>query len=209
MPHIALLDPDTSFVEQQRQSPMIRDAIDAIDIYDLPVVDLSRYVGLIVPGLADQEFLWREQDRVRAFLDEGKVLVFSGHIFRPWLPGAGPFVPRVIHSYHDYTVRIVRPHPIFAGVLPKDLTYRKGVAGFFARGHNPPPQGAEVLLTLPGDEPIVYLDRVSTRGAILVHCGNDLLGFADDETSAGRIVPQLFDWIHEEYRRLQAERNIR
>ena len=38
-----------------------------------------------------------------------------------------------------YRVAELAPHPIFDGVDPDDLTLRKGVAGFFARGHHPPP----------------------------------------------------------------------
>ncbi len=207
MPDIALLDPGNFFVEQQRQYPLVRDEVEAIDIYDLPDVDLSRFLGLFVPGLADQEFLLWERERIRAFLDDGKVLVFSGHLFRPWLPGGSAFVPKAIRSVRDYTVQVARPHPIFEGVEPQDLTFRKGVAGFFARGHHPPPDGVEVLLTLAGGEPIVYLDRRSTRGTILAHAGNDLLGYAGSETTAGRIVPQLLRWMRQEFEALQEGRS--
>lgn len=207
MADFALLDPGTFFVDQQRQHPLVRDAVETIDIYDLPDVDLSRFAGLFVPGLADQEFLWRERARIRAFLDGGKVLVFSGHLFRPWLPGGSAFVPKAIRSFRDYLVQIARPHPIFEGVDPQDLTFRKGVAGFFSRGHHPPPDGAEVLLTLAGGEPIVYLDRHSTRGTILAHAGNDLLGYASAGTTAGRIVPQLLRWMRQEVTALQEGRS--
>lgn len=209
MPDIAVLHPGTGFTDQQLQHPVVRDAVEAVDIYDLPAVDLRRYHGVIVSGSADQELLWRQREQIRAFLDDRKVLVFSGHLFRPWLPGAGIFVPKAIRSFRDYTVHIVRPHPIFEGVRAEDLTFRKGVAGFFARGHHPPPEGAEILLTLNDGEPIVYLDRRGTRGTILAHAGNDLLGYADRETTAGRIAPRLVRWVEEEFEALQAWRSSR
>jgi hypothetical protein len=179
--------------------PELGEGMVAIDMYDLPDAGLSPFAGLMVPITVDQELLFRERDRIRAFLDRGRVLVFSGHLLRPWLPGAGLFVPRVIRSYHDYALRIVAPHPIFAGVTEHDLTYRRGVAGFFARGHNPPPAHAEVLVTLPGGEPVVYVDRQSTGGVILAHSGNDLLTYGiGDDTTATRIAPQLLAWIRTE-----------
>jgi hypothetical protein len=205
--YIALLDPGTSFIDQQFRHPLVCEQVDRIDIYDLPSADLGRYRGLIVPNHVDQEFLHREHARIRAFLDDGRVLVFNGHLFREWLPGARPFVPkgldgsrlvpRGIHGSDDYNVRIVTPHPIFEGVRPEDLTFRRGVRGFFARGHHPPPDGAEILLTLESGEPIIHVDRRSTRGTILVHSGNDLLGYAGDATTASRVAPQLLRWMRE------------
>ena len=202
MPDIALLQPGTTYTFQQVQDSDVRDAVEAVDIYDLPTVDLGRYRGLVVASGADQELLLRHRDRIRAFLDDGKVVAFSGHLFRPWLPGAGMFVPKAIRSFDDYRVTLVRPHPVFHGVHEEDLTFRKGVAGFFARGHHQPPAGADVLATLPDGEPIVYVDRVSTRGVILVHAGNDLLASTDPDSTAGRIAGQLVRWILEETKQM-------
>ncbi len=207
MPDLAVLDSGDFFLEQQVQHPLIRQEVAAFDMYEFPGVDLTPYVGLIVPGSVDQELLHREQQRIREFLDDGKVLVFSGHLFRAWLPGGSAFVPKAIRSLCDYTVRAVTPHPIFDGVRPEDLTFRKGVAGFFARGHHPSPRGAEVLLALEGGEPIVYVDRQTTGGTILVHAGNDLWGLAGDETTAERVVPQLFRWMRQECKALQERRH--
>ncbi len=85
------------------------------------------------------------------------------------------------------------PHPIFAGIEPDDLTFRRGVAGFFARGHHPPPPGAEVLVRLGGGEPATYVDRVSTRGTIVVHATGDLLAYP--ETG---LPDQFLTWAREE-----------
>jgi hypothetical protein len=177
------------------QESDLHDAIVPFDIYDLPTINLLQFDGLIVSNGCDQEFLLIHKAQIHAFLDAGKVLSFSGHLFRPWLPGAGMFQPKTIASYHDYVVRLVVDHPIFAGVLADDLTFRKGVAGFFARGHHEAPAGAEIIAVLPGDEPIVYIDRASTRGTILVHAGNDLLASVDRDSTAGRIAGQLLRWM--------------
>jgi len=198
MAEIALLHPSRCYTFAQVQGSTLRDAIDPHDIYDLPGINLGQYRGLIVSSGCDQEFLLEYADVIWRFLNEGKVLAFSGHLFRPWLPGAGMFEPKTIRSFHDYTVRIVAEHPVFMGVREEDLTFRRGVAGFFARGHHRPPAGAEVLVRLvdPEDgEPIVYVDRVSTAGVILVHAGNDLIASVDRDSTAGRIAEQLVGWM--------------
>lgn len=205
---IAILDADISEGPPSHiEHDFIRESVEPLDMYELSEANLEKYAALMVTGNVDQEFLHRERDIVRAFLDAGKVLVFSGHLSRPWLPGAGTFVPKEIRSFRDYEIRKAKEHPIFEGVEEKDLTFRRGVAGFFARGHNPPPEGAEVLLTLPGDEPIAYVDRKSTRGVILASVCYDLLGFGLEKmnadaprTSASRIAPQLLAWIRKESR---------
>lgn len=195
MSRIALLHPSRSYTYAQVSDSGLRDTVVAHDIYDVPSLELETYGGLIVSSGCDQEFLLLHRDRVRAFLDSGKVLAFSGHLFRPWLPGAGMFQPKTIRSHHDCAVSLVAKHPVFEGVRAEDLTFRKGVAGFFARGHHEPPAGAEIIATLPGGEPIVYVDRVSTRGVILVHAGNDLLASVDRDSTAGRIAGQLLRWM--------------
>ncbi|HEX4864069.1 MAG TPA: hypothetical protein VFV02_08355, partial [Acidimicrobiales bacterium] len=147
---------------------------------------------------ADQEFLWMERHVIRRFLDRGRVVVWSGQLSRPWLPACGLFVPKRIRSVRDFEVHLVAPHPVFEGVDGRDLTFRRGVAGFFARGHNPPPPGVQVLACLGEDEPVVYVDSTTTAGTILAHSGTDLVGFADDDSTASRVVPQLLAWIEQE-----------
>jgi hypothetical protein len=201
-----MLHSDSSFSQDHIRNLQFKEDFTFLDAYDLPSYDSSEHICMVVSGLTDQEFLYREKEIIRQFLDQGKVLLFSGHIFREWLPGAKAFIPKSIHSYNDYEVSIAQPHPIFEGVLTQDMTFRKGVSGFFARGHHPLPPGAEGLLSLPGGELITYIDRVSTKGTIIVHSGNDLLSY-NDVSTAGRIRTQLIAWIREEYSRI-VERGV-
>jgi len=178
-----------------------------LDYYELPNADLSPYICMIITGSVDQEFMMKHKAIIRDFLDSGKVVVFGGHLFRSWLPGAGHFIPRTIHEHWDYHITPVNPdHPFFAGVELHELTYRKGVAGFYARGHHPMPQGAEALLQLPGGEPTMYIDRVSTQGTLLVSAGATLLSYGLPEMTTAVMKPRVLAWIREEYRRLQAQK---
>lgn len=198
---LLLVDSGTSAESTLREVAASDGAVDVADLYDLTHLDLSPYRGLVLTSGADQVFLHRHRGVVGDVLGRGGVVVFSGQICRPWLPGASPFVPRLIRSHRDYEVRLPTPHPIFEGVQPDDLTFRRGVAGFFSRGHHPAPPEAIVLATLPGGEPAVYVDHHSTAGTILLHAGGDLLGYTSTDSTASRLPPQLLDWMRSEGRR--------
>lgn len=196
MTAIATLDMDIRARSDWARITDPRPPPDRIDCYALASTDLTRYSGLIVPAMADQEHLKRERKVISDFLDTGGVVVFGGHLHRDWLPGASRFVPLDGRSFRDYEVTHVADHPVFAGVDPGDLTRRRGVAGFFARGHHPPPPDATVLTRLSGGQPSTYVDQHSTAGTILVQASCDLLVFGTGlDSTAARLGPQLLDWI--------------
>lgn len=167
------------------------------DIYELKHVALERFSGLLISTHADQRFLQTMQGTLERFLQGGGTLVFCGHLAYPFLPEIAPFVPLSVRSHEDYRVWRVSEHPIFAGVDTEDLTFRKGVAGFYGRGHNPPPPGAQVLqrLSSPEGPPVDYVYHRVGGGRVLVHAGNDIWMYTADDTSASRIAPQLLGWI--------------
>ena len=86
--------------------------------------------------------------------------------------------------------------PVFKGVAAEDLTFRRGVAGFYGRGASDPPPGA-LLLNTVGDDALAvdWLWRRPGGGRVLLHSGNDLWIHWHDPTSAARIGPQLLDWL--------------
>ena len=199
------LNPGAIFA--QRGLNKEREGFTNVDLYDLPDLDLTGFDCLVISGFADQDFLYEHRRLILDFVNAGKILIFSGNLVTEWLPGGQLFIPKEITSHKDYEVSIHSPHAIFEGVVEDDMTYNKGVSGFFARGHHPVPEGAEILLTLPGDAPITYIDRVSTKGTIFVHAGSDLFGYMKPEINktTDLIGPQLLTWVEEENARLQEE----
>lgn len=192
---IAVLDPCTD-ARPAHAHPSLREEVEPVDAYDLPDLELDRYAGLLIAGMVDQELLQRHRERLVGFLGLGRVVVFCGHLHRGWLPGCRRFVPSRITSFRHYAVRLPEDrHAVLAGVEADDLTYRRGVAGFFARGHHPPPPGAQVLARLWRGEPTTWLDTGTTRGAVLVHAGIDLLRYAGEDSTAARVPTQLLSWI--------------
>ncbi len=205
---VARLDMDIRTDEDPLDRLDLAGRVERIDCYDLADVDLAAYAGLVVPAMIDQEHMGRRRAVIDDYLEAGGVVVFGGHLHRHWLAGASAFVPLAAPSRARYEVVVVADHPVFRGVDAADLTYRRGVAGFFARGHHPPPEGAEILTRLAGGQPATYVDAVSTPGTILVQTSCDLLGYAGGpETTAARIPGQLLDWIVAESCRRRASRS--
>lgn len=157
---------------------------------------LASLHALLIPANADQRFLMTLQPQLEQWLLAGGTMVINGHVAYPFLRWLQPFEVQPCPGLAGLQVARAAPHPVFDGVDPAHLTYRRGVAGFYARGANPPPPGALVLNTLgPGQQPIDWLLALPGGGRLLVHSGNDLWMYANGQDSAARIVPQLFDWL--------------
>ena len=204
MNDILFLDPGHAFGLTNRTSPFIQQNFTLVDQYEFAEMDLTPFKCIVVHDFADQIYLERHKAKIEAFLNDHNIVIFGGHLVREWLPGCAIFTPQQVNSFKDYEVSVVNEHPIFEGVAMDELTFNKGVAGFFARGaHIPVPAGAQILLTLPGDMPITYIDRHTTKGTILAHAGRDLFGQRMQKKSSDRISEQLLQWIHDEAKALK------
>ena len=166
--------------------------------YDFAEADLSPYHVLLITDFADQEFLLEQKAKIEAFLQQGNTVLFCGHLFREWLPGCMPMMPKKITNYKDYFVTVPEHSPIFKGVEPEDMVMTKGVAGFFARGYYFLPKHAEVCLTFTDGKVITYIDRETTNGTVIVHAGRNLLTYGNRSNSANRITPQTMEVLERE-----------
>ena len=165
--------------------------------YELPEIALDRFGALLISMHCDQRFLAECAGQIAAFIEGGGTVVANGHFAYPFLPGMTGF--HVIPDCHLADLAIVRisDHPIWDGVAAHDLTFRHGVAGFYARVWHEAPAGAQVINGLGRDDrPVDLLHRVG-RGRILFHGGNDLWQFKGGDTTA-QIVPQLMRWLNRE-----------
>ena len=180
------------------ENALLRQRVDALDIYALEQTSLSHYSGLLIPMHVDQRFLTTVRDQLHRFLAANKTVVFCGQLTYPFLPEIGNFVPVTSRSADDYKVRRVAYHPVFTDVDTDHLTFRKGVAGFYGRGHMPPPAGAQVIHYLGSSDevPVDYVVEPPYGGRLLIHAGNDLWNYATEaDSSAHRLLLQLLDWI--------------
>lgn len=178
--------------------PVMGRRLDLVPLYDLERTDLLGYRGLLIGLHTDQRYLATQRAQIEAFLAAGRVVVFCGHVAYPMLAELNRFEPIPDYRMNDLEVRREVEHPVWRDVRIEDLYLRKGVAGFYGRGSNPPPPGATVIHSLgSGRIPVDFECRPSVGGRLLVHTGADLWHYVPDGTSASRIAPQLLDWIAE------------
>ena len=172
--------------------------ISVIDEYNFDSTDLSNYNVLLITYFTDQEYLYKHKHIIENFLNEGKVIVFCGHLFRKWLPGCSLFMPKKLNSYQDYFVKTIPGAPLFDSVEIEDMVCNKGVAGFFARGYYHTPENAEVCLTFTDGKVISYIDRHTTNGTIIVHGGQNLFSYATATNTKKKIATQVLNLLKQE-----------
>lgn len=179
--------------------PLSAGRVATLDQYALDQTALEAYKALLISMHSDQRHLVRRQPQLEGFLRGGGIIVFSGHIAYPFLPELRRFVATDYREVSDLFVYRAVEHPIWQGVAEQDLTFRKGVAGFYGRGYNPPPPGAIIINTLgPRHLPLDYVYTRPQGGTVLIHAGIDFWNFGlfpSDDTSAARMPAQLLSWI--------------
>lgn len=202
-----IVHPCNIFSQGNPNTPEIHEQFDIVDMYELGNTDLTSYKCMIILNFVDQDFLYEERKVIEEFLNSKKIVCFFGNLVTKFIPGQELFIPKEIRGHWDYNISIAKPNSIFEGVLEEHMTTRKGVKGFFARGHHPAPQGAEILLTLPDGEPVTFIDRNSSKGTIFMHSGGNLFDYTrmdqGEPTTTERISPQLMQWVQDEYNRFQ------
>lgn len=171
----------------------------------VPLNRLSEYAPeafdlIAVTSHIDQRGLQRQAPWLTAFLDGGGILLWNGPVAHSPMPDLQPFVPQPQRNLAGLRVRRLAEHRLMTGIADEDLTFRRGVAGFWGRGHNPPPPGALLLNGLgtePLEAPVDWLWQRPLGGWLLMHAGNDWLSFAQPGTPAGQLVDNLIDWSRE------------
>lgn len=167
--------------------------------YDLDDGCMEGVRAVMICSHVDQRALQSRQTLLQKHFDSGVNMVVNGHVAHPFLDVLQPFVPLPRQSREELQVHRLAEHPVFEGVDAHDLTYRRGVAGFYGRGYNPPPPGARMINGLGTRRlPLDWEYDTAGSGKLLMHAGNDLWMHATDETSARRILPQLIHWLLEE-----------
>ncbi|WP_105382759.1 hypothetical protein [Neorhizobium alkalisoli] len=152
--------------------------------------------GLITTTHLDQIGLQRFASAITAFLDRGGRWIYHGHILRPILPELGVYQPIPNPKRADFDQTRLFEHPIFAGIDQKKLETNRGVAGFYGRGHNPPPAGAIVINALgPTQIPVDWIWARPEGGELLCHAGNEFWGCGDDPEVKKLLARRAAAWL--------------
>ena len=158
--------------------------------------------GIITTMHLDQVGFARHKQALAAFFADGGRLFFNGHILKPFVDGLETYRPLLSRTRADFQLQRLAPHPVFAGIDPAEMVTRRGVAGFYGRGHNPLPKGAKALTGLgPLRQPIDWEWNLPGGGAIFSHAGNDLWSMAPEGSDgAGAFATRIVDWTWGELR---------
>lgn len=152
------------------------------------------YKICICPTEIDQILLFEHKKQIAKFLEFGGILLSFTQIYLQWLPIHTFYTPSSI-PIKDRDIFTI-PHFITQGVKDYDISYRRGVKGFFSRGFCNAPFGSEIFLQDSEGECVAFIDTKSTKGVIIASAGADLLGFGLFESStAKRLGLNLLLWI--------------
>ncbi len=140
--------------------------------------DLTPYDLLVVPNGSDHVAMLKIRDKVRAFLDAGKVVMCFDGWFTNWLPGN-----RWIHDNTKATKDVrhfikTDRYRLLEGVDLKKFDHEKhGMSGWWACGYIECPPGADVVVEDTWNRPLVVLDEVTTNGVMFLTASGPLGDF--------------------------------
>lgn len=180
-----------------------------MDMYDLPTTDLSQFAGLMITNFVDESFMLTHKEILEQYLDTGGVIFSFAEMSESYLPNA-PIWHRSPTPIREREIIVVEPiNPIFEGIDPYDLNVRQGVKGFFTRGYfEEIPAGAEVIVQDELGKPVIYIDRKSTNGVLIVGSGTDLYQvYRSEQSSANRLTTQIPNYIRTLHQELKEQRS--
>lgn len=170
--------------------------IDVIDQYDFSPTDLLNVDGILFSQHLDETHLGAYGDAFQAYIDQGGSAALNGPVAQPFLDPPGRYYSLPSTAAKDWVVELCDPHPITAGVRAEDLTARKGVIGFWARGYFDLPANAFVLSRFVASrKPADWIWQSDGGGVVLAHPGNDFWTYESEETTAARLFKQYLDWV--------------
>ncbi|ODT66466.1 MAG: hypothetical protein ABS75_27205 [Pelagibacterium sp. SCN 63-23] len=162
---------------------------------DLAPHHLDEARGLITTSHVDQLNFLSLRPHLEAFLGRGGRWFFNGHILRELVAGLRTYQPIVKARRADLVLARINEHPIFEGVDQPSFEENKGVAGFYGRGHNPPPEGATVINGIGPDRlPIDWEWRLPSGGRFFSHAGNDIGGMSGVNPNHALVGPRIIAW---------------
>jgi hypothetical protein len=152
--------------------------------------------GLIITMHADQLLLEERARLFESLLARGGRILVNGHPLRPFVAGVAGFLPSGTGRLADLLLTPLAQHALFEGIPREAFQARRGVAGFYGRGHTPPPPGALPVTGIGRDRaPLDWEWRHPSGGRLFCHAGNDLWTTLDCPVLTRRLVRNICGWL--------------
>ncbi|MCQ1954575.1 hypothetical protein [Arthrobacter sp. zg-Y238] len=191
-----------------------RGAFEEVDAYDLDDDAARARIlsadALVIGGGVDHLLLGRHREALTGFVRAGGRVLVNGQVVKPFIDGLAVWRKLEFRGAQDVRPHPVSPHPVWAGIDYRDLHYRTGVpgthsyerleeigvAGFYGRGyHVDLPENATVVTGIGQYRLPLDYSYTLGNGEVLVHGGNDLESFSDDQYSTRVLGPNLVQWL--------------
>ncbi len=169
--------------------------------WDLTPERIADAPGVLLTIHLDQMRAMEWRDGLDEMLARDGRILINGHVERPFVAGVGTFVPGG-RGRADLRLSALGDHPVFDGVDRLAFETRRGVAGFYGRGHNTMPPDAQALTGVgPDAAPLDWIWRRAGGGAVLSHAGNDLWTSCDENDVIDRLAANIVRWLGHETER--------
>ena len=183
--------PDRLFERARKRSNVL-----LVQQTDLTAERIAHARGMITTIHLDQDALMQQRRALEVMLSKGGRWFFNGHILRPLLRGLRFFEPVRPQTLTTLSLSKTVSHPVFHGIDRRDLMVRKGVAGFYGRGANPLPAGADVITGLgPKQVPVDWEWVLPSGGLMFSHAGNDLQSISDSQVVQDQLCENIMTWV--------------
>jgi hypothetical protein len=178
-----------------------------VEIERLAMTNLEAFDLVVVPRSCDGDALYARRHQFARFLDSGGVLIALGELWTNWLPGT-----RWEQESPEDTrpPAFVAPHRLLGELGAEDLWWHKDPGGWCCHGHVRVADGVERLVATPDGGSWLHIDRVSTRGTIVVASNLDLDTHAYNGSEIARtLLERLMAWAEGEVGTIAARRTRR
>jgi hypothetical protein len=189
----------TPFQHRTLNEPKYRKHIDEI-IYllDLPNVDLTQFDVVLIPDRMHPEKLMTCKQQLADYLQQGGTVIAFGEQPTPLLPGVTwEHRPTNFWWWLDPNASsglvLKQPeHSLFQYITLADCTWHQH--GVFW-----PPDGVEQLVTMEDGGVVLYVDRVSTPGTLIVTCLDPIAHYGSYFMPATeRFLDGFLPWVSNE-----------
>ncbi len=173
--------------------------VECVVQYSIADMVFNRYPVFLKPIYLDQYLIKNLSFKFENFLNLGDRVFYTGHIIFPFLKQLPEFRPIQNPKFTDFLIMQCIYHKFYDQIYIAELNPRKGVAGFYSRGQNPPPLNADIITSISsGNVPVDWEIEVG-NGKFYSHCGNDLYTCGENYEINSKILKNIISYLGDRY----------